>query len=112
MTLDEAILHCREKAEELRTTAEQQWEDGKMALIDYTDCRECASEHQQLAEWLEELKDRREGHATCEFCKHKFRLETERPCSLCKHNFVDKFEKERSKPWQKTNRKTRDQNHP
>lgn len=37
MTLDEAIEHCREKA----------------------DCTKCGMEHQQLAEWLIELKSRR-----------------------------------------------------
>ena len=38
MTLDEAIEHCKEKAEELGP------------------CSTCAMEHQQLAAWLEELK--------------------------------------------------------
>lgn len=37
MTLDEAIEHAREVA-------------------DNTECSECADEHLQLAEWLEELK--------------------------------------------------------
>ena len=37
MTLDEAIEHCKEKA----------------------DCTKCGMEHQQLAEWLIELKSRR-----------------------------------------------------
>lgn len=35
MTLDEAILHCEEKA---------------------VGCNKCAEEHKQLAEWLKELK--------------------------------------------------------
>ena len=38
MTLDEAIQHCKEKS----------------------DCTECGAEHKQLAEWLRELKERRE----------------------------------------------------
>ena len=41
MTLDEAIIHAREVAAQLG-------------------CCECAAEHIQLAEWLEELKQRRE----------------------------------------------------
>ena len=41
MTLDEAIEHAREKA---------------------NGCGECAKEHQQLAEWLEELKQFRESY--------------------------------------------------
>lgn len=36
MTLDEAILHCEARAK--------------------ADCSECAKEHLQLAEWLEQLK--------------------------------------------------------
>ena len=39
MTLDEAIQHAREVAE--------------------SGCSECCKEHEQLAEWLEELRDRR-----------------------------------------------------
>jgi hypothetical protein len=42
MTLDEAIKHCEEVAEKLCI------------------CDECAEEHRQLAEWLEELKTYRE----------------------------------------------------
>ena len=40
MTIDEAIKHCEEVA------------DSK--------CDECGAEHRQLAEWLKELKERRE----------------------------------------------------
>ena len=41
MTLDEAIKHAEEVAEEKR-------------------CEKCAKEHRQLAEWLKELKQLRE----------------------------------------------------
>lgn len=41
MTLENAIVHCREKA------------------ADDTICEKCREEHAQLAIWLEELKDRR-----------------------------------------------------
>lgn len=44
MTLDDAIKHCYERAEELREKDE---------------CLECAHEHEELAGWLEELKERR-----------------------------------------------------
>lgn len=36
MSIDDAILHCKARAK--------------------ADCSECAKEHEQLAEWLEELK--------------------------------------------------------
>ena len=54
MTLDEAILHAREVAERNR-------KQYKNCPSDRTDirhqtCQECAEEHEQLAEWLEELK--------------------------------------------------------
>ena len=94
MTLEEAIRHCREKAKELSDKAYEEW--GKtMTEEEAYDCNECAREHEQLAKWLEELKDYKEGRNTCEFCEHKFRTEYERPCSLCKHNFTDKFEREK-----------------
>lgn len=40
LTLDDAILHCKEKAK--------------------ADCSKCAKKHMQLAEWLEELRNYRE----------------------------------------------------
>ena len=55
ITLDEAIAHAREMASKLR----------KMTSITngkpYDECLECASEHEQLAEWLTELQERREA---------------------------------------------------
>lgn len=70
MTLDEAIKHCEEVAEELEKEA-QEWHENQVrkcelisfAEMDYThenECKECAFEHKQLAEWLKELKQLRE----------------------------------------------------
>ena len=56
MTLDEAIKHCEEKAKELREKAITDYENDKTTLAEFASCRECASEHEQLAEWLKELK--------------------------------------------------------
>ena len=57
MTLDDAIKHARDKAEENRKGATYNFP----TLSDYYDmCLKCAEEHEQLVEWLEELKDRRE----------------------------------------------------
>ena len=60
--LTEAIVHCREKAEELKDKAFSDFdswtEEGKVLA---TNCLECANEHEQLASWLEELKERREA---------------------------------------------------
>lgn len=76
MTLDEAIQHCYQRAEENRI-----------------ECEECAKEHEQLAGWLEELKQYREGSKMeCEFCKFEMLDDTEYPCSDCKLNHLNRFE--------------------
>lgn len=60
MTLDEAIKHCEEKAEELREQASVY--DGIYYFEKTkTNCLTCAKEHEQLAEWLRELKRWRSG---------------------------------------------------
>ena len=54
MTLDEAITHAREVAEEQRKECALAW-----VLDNPNNIKQCAKEHEQLAEWLEELKKRR-----------------------------------------------------
>jgi hypothetical protein len=56
MTIDEAIEHVREKAKEQRYYANFE-RNGMM----YQSCIKCAEEHEQLAEWLEELKEMRKN---------------------------------------------------
>lgn len=54
MTLDEAIEHAREVAH-------------------YAGCKECEEEHEQLAKWLEELRDyRKTMFAIGDIIKEKF----------------------------------------
>ncbi|MCR4889155.1 MAG: hypothetical protein K5979_08280 [Ruminococcus sp.] len=62
MTLDEAIAHCLEVAEQNETKALRIGRQYKGTLLnrDAKECRRCAAEHRQLAEWLKELKDLRE----------------------------------------------------
>ena len=57
MTLDEAIAHARDVAERNR----KQYKNCPSDRTDirYQTCEECAEEHEQLAEWLEELKSYR-----------------------------------------------------
>lgn len=57
MTLDEAIKHCEEAAEENIKQAKHCsiFGDKQVGL----ECVECAEEHRQLAEWLRELKESR-----------------------------------------------------
>lgn len=48
MNIDEAIKHAREVADKNRLANRKD--------IEHQNCEECAKEHEQLAEWLEELK--------------------------------------------------------
>ena len=59
MTLDEAIKHAEEVAEEKE---EQAWE--AQLQEEYRICKDCAKEHRQLAEWLKELKQLRKQTKT------------------------------------------------
>ena len=61
MTIDEAIAHAREVAEKQRKDndkCEYKAEYGCKGCADYYSkpCIECAEEHEQLAEWLEDYK--------------------------------------------------------
>lgn len=53
MTLDEAIIHAEEVADELDNECEY-YEIGGIGGTG--EQRKCAEEHRQLAEWLKELK--------------------------------------------------------
>lgn len=69
MTIDEAIRHCEEVA------GEQQERADSAELIDILDgldveaCEQCAAEHRQLAEWLQELRAYRKLRI-CGNCRH------------------------------------------
>ena len=65
MTLDEAIKHARDKANEQKYYAS--FERGKHIQS----CKKCAEEHEQLARWLEELKKYRDLNIVhCKDCIH------------------------------------------
>jgi hypothetical protein len=61
MTIDEAIKHCIEVAEENEAKAQKIGVQflGTTKDKEATECRECAADHRQLAEWLNELKEAR-----------------------------------------------------
>ena len=61
MTIDEAIAHAREVAEIQRNNDKLNKTLGKSSPYYNTDCIKCAEEHEQIAEWLEELKALRNG---------------------------------------------------
>lgn len=58
LTLDEAIKHAKEVAKTNRAEATYNFPDLKEY---YDNCSECANQHNQLAEWLEELKSFKEA---------------------------------------------------
>ena len=62
MTLDEAIKHAEEVAEEqdMKSGFETDNQTYIMSEEERKRYRECAKEHRQLAEWLKELKQLRE----------------------------------------------------
>ena len=71
MTLDEAIIHAREVA------SEQKRRSGACVQNDsecdkFSTCLKCAEEHEQLAEWLEELKFLKQWKSDImdEFCRY------------------------------------------
>lgn len=59
MTIDEAIKHCEEVAEHNETKALRIGRQYEGTLLDREakECRECASDHRQLAEWLTDYKE-------------------------------------------------------
>ena len=85
MTIDEAIRHCEEVAEENEAKAQKIGVQflGTIKYREATECRECAADHRQLAEWLRELQE----------AKRLLKLAVEnmndggctRSCSTCKY---------------------------
>jgi hypothetical protein len=68
LDIDTAIKHCLEVAEQNETQAEKIGRQFIGSAMDKraTDCRECAADRRQLAEWLKELSQRRERCAQYE----------------------------------------------
>jgi len=74
LTLDEAIKHCLEVAEEndlaagtyeLLAENNHNVYERLTAETNSSRCAECAADHRQLAEWLTELKKFREVYGVC-----------------------------------------------
>lgn len=60
--LESAIKHCEEVAEEkdMQTGFDTDYLCYQMSDTERNQCKKCAEEHRQLAEWLKELKRLRE----------------------------------------------------
>lgn len=59
MTIEDAIKHCRDTALSNAGNAIAYLKGGQKMLAE--SCEKCAAEHEQLAKWLEELKQRRDA---------------------------------------------------
>lgn len=64
LTLEDAISHCLETAEQFEERANTPYKVEDSELQDNA-CRECAADHRQLAEWLTELKQWRRVYGIC-----------------------------------------------
>ena len=60
LSIDEAIAHAREVANTQRGKSGICLQNG-LECEHFSDCLKCAEEHEQLAEWLEELKAIKNG---------------------------------------------------
>lgn len=112
MTLEEAIKHCEEVAEELEKRVKPyQCESINKKLYEvnkeeWDNCIECAQEHRQLAEWLREVKAYREAR---EAIKKHCGLAIEDRCKYCYRcnnvmgvkeilDLIDKYKEKASQP--------------
>ena len=68
LSIDEAIAHAREVANEQKRRSGICVQNNS-ECDKFSECLKCAEEHEQLAEWLEELKAYREI-GTVEECKN------------------------------------------
>lgn len=75
MILDEAIRHAEEIAEEKRYEYQEclAVHDMENAM----DCGKCGEDHEQLAEWLKELKERK---SKCKWIKYDYRTICPKEC--------------------------------
>ena len=94
MTIDEKIAKEKANAEKLRKDNENckyKSEYGCKGCADYYSkpCIECAEEHEQIAEWLEELKVYREI-GTVEECKESV-LDIEKAYNKAIDDFAEKL---------------------
>ncbi|MBP5432212.1 hypothetical protein [Ruminococcus sp.] len=85
MTIDEAIKHCEEVAEQQEADSFiDRWsDDDEWSESLKENCRQCAADHRQLAEWLRELK---EAKRLLRLAVEDFNCDIDSICAICKHN--------------------------
>ena len=101
LSLDEAITHAMEVADEQERQADfnsYRFQTKHIGVYErqYKKCLECASEHRQLAEWLKELKKwrtlRDSINMLCDVdCEYPQYRESETMCDACPIGTVKEY---------------------
>ena len=86
MTIDEAIAHAREVADEQRESCNLAWVWDNQENI-----KKCAEEHEQLAEWLEELKALKDGSIPIIHGKEELKLHDNRIRNKAVDDFANRL---------------------
>ena len=89
LSIDEAIANAREVAAIQRNNDKLNKTLGVISPYYKADCIKCAEEHEQLAEWLEELKEYREI-GTVQQCKNSV-LDIERAYNKAIADFAERL---------------------
>ena len=84
-SIDEAITRCKKVAEENESRANRTEQLNLTGIAE--GLRECAREHRQLAEWLEELNDYKRNK--CINCVYY--SDNDGHCSYCSRTWSDMF---------------------
>lgn len=80
LTIEEAIKHAQEVADMNYNEAEKFDPNDSVENYMKTNCMKCAEEHEQLAEWLEELKSYKDAEEQGLFVRLSCKVGTEGFC--------------------------------
>ena len=91
MTIDEAIAHAREVASEQKRRSGICVQNNS-ECDKFSACLKCSEEHEQLAEWLEELKSYRasvfSGYMTQKMLKEEYNNAIDDFVNACKEDIL------------------------
>ena len=91
MTIDEAIAHAREVASEQKRRSGICVQNNS-ECDKFSACLKCSKEHEQLAEWLEELKSYRasvfSGYMTQKMLKEEYNNAIDDFVNACKEDIL------------------------
>lgn len=89
LSIDEAIAHAREVAKRNR----EQWKNctADRRDIEHQTCEQCAEEHEQLAEWLEELKCYKNDNDFSDYADRLHKIAFNSGYNKALYDFVEKL---------------------